>query len=165
MKRIQIISMLFLFMFMFSNFVFTQSKIILKYKYCYHASFDSLNYDYSCKMKRDSVFKTILITNVKERYLSNDKLLSSQKTDSLKMFLQNNDKRIKELIIDLASSYKARFVPPKPLCYEFEEYTFYCKNKSLKFKILDNVADELGHYLHKSDLKMFKDLLNLIQNN
>jgi hypothetical protein len=82
----------------------------------------------------------------------------------LKEFLRNNDKRIKELIAEVASSYNANFIPPSPLCYEYEEYSIYYNNKNLKIKILDHVADELGNYLNDSDLKIFKDLLNLIQN-
>jgi hypothetical protein len=143
---------------------FSQGKIekVLTYKYGCHGS---CNFSYSdtCELKRDSVIEEIIVTKINSDYFINGRKISHHIADSLNIFLKNEILFIKKLVHDTENEKNYQFVPPKPQCYQFEEYELFTEKPSLRYLIIDLDKNENGTYLLSTEAQTLLKLKQLIK--
>jgi len=135
---------------------------ILTYKHGCHGSY-KFSYNDSCATSTDTLIEVINITKNNGIFYKNDILLSKQKSDSLNAFLQKNVIEIKRLKTELENELNSKFVAPKPKCFEFEEYQINSSVESITYTLLNLEMNELGIFLHSTEIGLFKELNGLIK--
>jgi len=140
----------------------TDYESILTYKHGCHGSC-KFSYNDSCATSNDSLIEVINITRNNGICYKNGILLSKQKSDSLNAFLQKNVIEIKRLKTEEENELKAKFIPPKPKCFEFEEFQINTPKESITYTLLNQEMNEHGVILHKTEIEIFKELNRLIK--
>jgi len=135
---------------------------ILIYKHGCHGSCKFSFHD-SCATPNDSIIEVINITRNNGLCYKNGILLSKQKSDSLNAFLQKNVIVIKRLKTEVENELKAKFIPPRPKCFEFEEYQINTSKESITYTLLNHEMNEHGVILHTTEIGIFKELDRLIK--
>jgi hypothetical protein len=135
---------------------------ILTYRHGCHGNCN-FAYDDTCGLDTDSIIEVIKITKIKDSYFRNGELVVNQKINGLDSLLTNNLKIIKKLNDDNWTFSHAKFVPPSPRCFEFEEFKIYKNGKVYSYKLLNNDSSELGYLLRDNEIEFFKMINGLIK--
>jgi hypothetical protein len=139
---------------------------ILSYRHGCHGNCD-YSYDDSCGLAKDSTIEIIKITKIKDKYYKNGKFLIKQNADSLNLIISENIGIIKKLIFDISNEKYLKFVPPRPKCYEFEEFKINYKGEILNLKILlhvgNGITNEDGCFLHGKEIEFYIKLVENIK--
>ena len=114
-------------------------------------------------LAKDSIIDLIKIVRINDKYYRNDKLLTKQKMDSLNTVITSKLEVIKKLKSDISLDKQAKFVPPIPECFEFEEYKIYRKGKVLIFKVLNHKSNQDGRILLEEEIEIFNKLNMIIK--
>jgi len=120
-------------------------------------------YDDTCGIDKDSIIEVIKITKIKHNYFRNGELAINQKITGIDSLLTNNLKIINKLNDDNLVYSHARFVPPSPRCFEFEEFKIYKNGKIYVYKLLNHDSSELGYILRDNEIEFFKMIDGLIK--
>lgn len=135
---------------------------ILIYRHGCHGNCN-FAYDDTCGLDKDSIIEVIKITKIKHNYFRNGELVDNHKINGLDSLLANNLKIIKKLKDDNLVYSNARFVPPSPRCFEFEEFKIYKNGKIYVYKLLNHDSSELGYVLRDNEIEFFKMINRLIK--
>jgi hypothetical protein len=123
----------------------------------------NMSYEPDCGLKKDSIIEVIYVTKTAGIYFVNDRQLSQQQAQSLDTLLLNQFGNLKLLVSELDKQSKLQFIPPDPVCYEFEEYQISYKGSTIKYKVLSQEADAYGNFLREKDIRIFKELNKLLK--
>ena len=121
------------------------------------------SYDDSCGIDKDSIFEVIRITKTRNSYFRNGELFISQRMTELDSLLTTNISIIEILNEDDMIDSTAKFVPPSPKCFEFEEFSIYCNGKKYVYKLLDHNSSKLGRILRDKEVEFFNLIIGLIK--
>lgn len=130
-----------------------------------HGCHGNCNFSYtdSCKFITDSIMESIYLTKTNGKYFYNSNPLDIAKSYSLDTFLINNYDKFVQLDNEVALNYKARFVPPAPVCYEFEIYDFFYNKSHVRLKVLNHDSSEIGYELRENEIYLFEKLKRIIK--
>ncbi|MDP4208037.1 MAG: hypothetical protein Q8928_04400 [Bacteroidota bacterium] len=155
---------LIILMFFVVQLSYSQNKFesILVYRHGCHGTCKVKDSD-SCGLKKDTVFELIMIQKTDSRFLKNNELFELTRADSLNALINLYWDRIDSLNKSLELSKKALFVPPYPNCSEFEDFTIFRNQKTLRYEIFNNEHNETFEILTKNDLEIFNKIKKIIK--
>ena len=139
-----------------------RSEKILTYRHGCHGNCN-YSYDDTCGLAKDSIIDLIKIVRINDKYYRNDKLLTKQKMDSLNTAITSKLEVIKKLKTDISLDKQAKYVPPIPKCFEFEEYKIYRKGKVLILNVLNHKSNQDGRILLEEEIEIFNKLNMIIK--
>ena len=121
------------------------------------------SYEDTCAISKDSMIEVINITRNNNLYYKDGIPLSKHKSDSLNTFLLKKIIEIERLDTEVENEQNAKFVSPKPKCFEFEEYQIIITKGQLNYTLLNHEMNKNGSYLNDIEIELFKELNGLIK--
>ncbi len=140
----------------------TFSQKVITYRHGCHGNCN-FSYDPDCGLKKDSIIEVITVIKTSGIYFINDRQLTQRQQNLLDTLLLNQFGNLKLLVADLDKLSKRQFIPPDPVCYEFEEYQINYKGSTIKYKVLSQDANIYGEFLRDSEIQIFKELNKMIK--
>jgi hypothetical protein len=123
----------------------------------------TFSYDNNCGPPKDSIIETLRIHIANKRWYSNDIQLSRQKADSIDSFIKSNYNTIKELSNEADENQRAQFVPPAPICFDYEDFKIYVNDSLIKYRLLNKEMDEHGVFLRNDGIIVFNELKKILR--